>query len=159
MQAQSIFDGGFMTYPTIFKKSKLFFNEALITNKVFTLGPGRKMKGSVTNLKNNVGIKVGGVATFNTPFISGKDEVLYNGYLFSLVIKNNIVLIAIRDGKSLLQLESWDLNEIAKSFNCKNPKCDVIPSSYVADLITAGRLQVKFKVGTDKNHGTDWKLI
>ncbi len=159
MQAQSIFDGGFMTYPTIFKKSKPFFNESLITNKSFCLGPGRKMRGSVTNLKNNVGIKVGGVATFTTPFLSGKAEVLYNGYLFSLVVKNNIVLIDIQDGKSSLQLECWDLNEIAKSFNCKNPKCDVIPTSYVGDLITAGRLQVKFKVGADKNHGTDWKLI
>lgn len=159
MQTQSIFDGGFITYPTIFKKSKPVFNESLITKKEFTLGPGRKMKGSVTNLKNNLGIKVGGVATFKTPFISGKAEVLYNGYLFRLVIKKNIVLIEIRDGKSTLQLECWDLNEIAKSLNCKNPKCDVIPTSYIADLITAGRLQVKFKVGADKNHGTDWKLI
>jgi hypothetical protein len=117
------------------------------------------MRGSVTNLKNNVGIKVGGVATFTTPFLSGKDKALYNGYLFSLVIKNNIVLIDIQDGKSSLHLECWDLNEIAKSFNSKNPKCDVIPTSYVADLITAGRLQVKFKVDADKNHGTDWKLI
>ena len=152
MQTQSIFDGGFMTYPTIFKKSKPVFNESLITNKSFCLGPGRKMRGSVTILKNNVGIKVGGVATFTTPFLSGKDKALYKGYLFSLVIKNNIVLIEIQYGKSSLHLECWDLNEIAKSFNCKNPKCNVIPTSYVADLITTGRLQVKFKVGADKNH-------
>lgn len=159
MQRQSIFDGGFITYPTIFKKSKPVFDESLITNKKVCLGPGRKMKGSVTNLKNNVGIKVGGISTFTTPFISGKDKVLYNGYSFGLIIKNNIVLIEIKDGKSSLQLECWELNEIAKSFNCKNSKCDVIPSSYIADLIIKGRLQVMFKVGVDKNHGTNWKLI
>ena len=45
------------------------------------------MKGSVTNLKNNVGIKVGAVASCTTTFLSGKDKVLHDGYVLSLVIK------------------------------------------------------------------------
>jgi hypothetical protein len=160
MRTQSIFDGGFITYPTIFRKAKPVFAQTLLTTKSFRLGPDRKRIGSVTNLKNNLGIKVGGVPTFKTPFISGKNKVLYNGYNFVLSVNNDIVsLKVITDGKPPLPLECWDLNEIAKALNCKNPKCTVIPKSYIADVITKGKLQVRFNVGVDKNHGTDWKLV
>lgn len=159
MRTQSIFDGGFITYPTIFKKSKPVFVQTLLTTKFFCLGPDRKSKGSVTNLKNNLGIRVGGVPTFKTPFISGKDKVLYNGYNLVLKVNNDIVSLVINDGKSYLALECWDLNEITKALNCKNPKCTVIPKSYIANEICNGRLQVRFNVGVDKNHGTDWKLV
>ena len=159
MRTQSIFDGGFITYPTIFRKAKLVFAQTLLTTKSFRLGPDRKSKGSVTNLKNNLGIRVGGVPTFKTPFISGKDKVLYNGYNLILKANNDIVSLVINDGRSYLPLECWDLNEIAKALNCKNPKCTVIPKSYIADVISKGKLQVRFNVGVDKNHGTDWKLV
>lgn len=42
MRTASIFDGGFTTYPTIFKKSKPAFDETLIRNKKFCLSPERK---------------------------------------------------------------------------------------------------------------------
>jgi len=159
MRTQSIFDGGFITYPTIFRKAKPVFAQTLLTTKSFRLGPDRKRIGSVTNLKNNLGIRVGGVPTFKTPFISGKDKVLYNGYNLILKANNDIVSLVINDGRSYLPLECWDLNEIAKALNCKNPKCTVIPKSYIANEISNGRLQVRFNVGVDKNHGTDWKLV
>lgn len=159
MRTQSIFDGGFITYPTIFRKAKPVFAEVLLTTKSFRLGPDRKSKGSITNLKNNLGIRVGGVPTFKTPFISGKDKVLYNGYNLILKANNDIVSLVINDGRFYLPLECWDLNEIAKALNCKNPKCTVIPKSYIVDVITKGKLQVRFNVGVDKNHGTDWKLV
>ena len=159
MRTQSIFDGGFITYPTIFRKAKPVFAQTLLTTKSFRLGPDRKRIGSVTNLKNNLVIRVGGVPTFKTPFISGKDKVLYNGYNLILKANNDIVSLVINDGRSYLPLECWDLNEIAKALNCKNPKCTVIPKSYIANEISNGRLQVRFNVGVDKNHGTDWKLV
>ena len=159
MRTQSIFDGGFITYPTIFKKSKAVFNETSIVNKSFCLGPDRLKNGSVTNLKNNLGIVVGGIPTLKTSFFSGKNKYLYNGYLFVLVVKKDIVYIQIEEGSKTLLLESWDLNILTKTWNIKNDKCNFITNSYVADLIVTGRLQVKFNVGVDKNHGTDWKLV
>lgn len=159
MRTQSIFDGGFITYPTIFKKSKPVFNETLIVNKSFCLGPDRYKNGSVTNLKNNLGIKVNEVSTFKTSFFSGKYKYLYNGHSFVLVVKRDIVYIQIEEGGEVLLLECWDLNVLTKTWNIKNSKCNFITKSYVADLISKGRLQVKFNVGVDKNHGTDWKLV
>lgn len=77
MRTQSIFDGGFITYPTIFKKSKPVFNETSIVNKSFCLGPDRLKNGSVTNLKNNLGIVVGGIPTLKTSFFSGKNNLKF----------------------------------------------------------------------------------
>jgi hypothetical protein len=159
MRTQSIFDGGFITYPTIFKKSKPVFNETSIVNKSFCLGPNRLKNGSVTNLKNNLGIVVGGIPTFKTSFFSGKNKYLYNGHSFILVVKKDIVYIQIEEGGKTLLLDSWDLNLLTKTLNIKNDKCNFITKNYVADLILYGRLQVRFNVGVDKNHGTDWKLV
>ena len=159
MRTQSIFDGGFITYPTIFKKSKPVFNETSIVNKSFCLGPNRLKNGSVTNLKNNLGIVVGGIPTFKTSFFSGKNKYLYNGHSFILVVKKDIVYIQIEEGGKTLLLDSWDLNLLTKTLNIKNDKCNFITKNYVAELILYGRLQVRFNVGVDKNHGTDWKLV
>lgn len=158
MRTLSIFDGGFTTYPTIFKKSKPVLDETLIRNKTFCLSPDRKKVGSVTNLKNNLGIKVGGVFTFKTSFISGKEKYLYNGHNLKLKVVDKSVSIVVSEGVKSLKLDCWDLAEITKMFSIKNPKCNFITDTYIIDLIEKGRLKVKFKVGADKNHGTDWKL-
>ncbi len=92
-------------------------------------------------------------------FFSGKNKYLYNGHSFVLVVKRDIVYIQIEEGGEVLLLECWDLNVLTKTWNIKNSKCNFITKSYVADLISKGRLQVKFNVGVDKNHGTDWKLV
>ena len=64
----------------------------------------------------------------------------------------------VSEGIKSLKLDCWDLEEVTKMFSIKNPKCNFITDTYIVDLIDKGRLKVKFKVGADKNHGTDWKL-
>lgn len=154
----SIFNGGFVTYPTIFKKSKPAFDETLLTFKKFRLGPDRKKMGSINNLKMNIGIKVNEIPTFKTDFISGKEKFLYNGHYLILRVKNDDVYLEITEGKETLLLECWDLNELTKVWSIKNHNCGFITKDFVKGLIVSGRLQVKFNVWTDKNHGTDWRI-
>lgn len=162
MKTLSIFNGGYATYPAIFKttRSKECFDETLLTIKSFTLGTDRKFPAaSINSLKNNLGIIVEGVPTFKTPFIAGNTNVLYNGYNFVLNVSNDIVSLVVIDGKQSIKIDCWDLNLLTKTLDCKNLKCDFITKSYVSDLIVKGRLKVKFMVGVDKNHGTQWKLV
>lgn len=159
MRTLSIFDGGFTTYPKIFKKVKPVLNMALLTIKKFCLGTDKKFfNGSINSLKNNLGIKVDGIPTFKTPYISGNKGVIYNGYYLSLTVKKDVVSLVVVDGNNTLNIDCWELKSITKVLDIKNVKCDFITTQFVEDLIMTGKLSVQFRVGTDKNHGTYWKL-
>jgi hypothetical protein len=159
MRTLSIFDGGFTTYPKVLKKIKPVLNMSLLTIKKFCLGTDKKfINGSINSLKKNLGIKVNGVSTFKTPFISGNKSIIYNGYYLNLNVKNSVVSLVVVDGNNSLNIDCWELQSITKILNIKNAKCDFITNQFVENLIMTGKLTVQFKVGTDKNHGTHWKL-
>jgi hypothetical protein len=158
MQTLSIYNGGFKAYPIIIKKAQKQVNENLLTNKSFRLSPGRRKLGSTNNLKLNLGIRYGNAFSFNTPFISGADTVIYNNRSFRLSASNSSVSLIVSEKGKSLKLDCWDLSDVTKALSVKNHQCDFINDAYIKNAINQGKLSVKFKVVSNKNHGTDWKL-
>nr|WP_315240983.1 hypothetical protein [uncultured Flavobacterium sp.] len=160
MRTLSIFDGGYTTYPKIFKRTeKPSLNTSLLIIKNFCLGPDKKFsKGTINSLKYNLGIKISGISTFKTPYISTGGDSIYNGYNLNLKLKDSIVSLVVSKEDKSLNINCWELHSITKTLNIKNAKCDFITNQFVENLIQSGKLSVQFRVGIDKNHGTYWKL-
>jgi hypothetical protein len=159
MRTNSIYVSGWKTpnFKTVtFKK---VINENLITIRKFYFGPKINSKGSVNHLKYNLGIKVNEIFTFTTPFIDGAKATDYNGHNLSLVVKDDKVLLSMNQGDKSLLIDCWNLEELTDFFALKNLRCRNITKAYISNLISLGRLRVKFNVGIDKNHGTMWKLF
>lgn len=164
MRTNSIYVSGWKTpnfKTATFKKGtdKKVINEDLITIRKFYLGPKTNSKGLVNHLKYNLGIKVNEIYTFNTPFIDGATDTVFNGHNLSLVVKDDKVHLNMNQGSMSLLIDCWDLGELTDLFALKNSRCENITKAYISNLIALGRLRVKFNVGIDKNHGTMWKLF
>ncbi|WET00957.1 hypothetical protein [Flavobacterium sp. YJ01] len=160
MRTLSIFDGGYTTYPKIFKrKEKTSLNTSLLIIKIFCLGPDKKFnKGTINSLKHNLGIEISGIPTFKTPYISKGGNSFYNGYNLNLKLEDNIVSLRVSKEDKFLIINCWELHSITKALNIKNAKCDFITDQFVGNLIQSGKLSVQFRVSIHKNHGTYWKL-
>lgn len=159
MKNVSIFDGGFVTFPSVLKQQKSVVDVKGLLHKDFILSPARSRVGSVKNLTYNLGVGAGDVKVFKTPFISGSDITKYNGYNLSLVVKEDKIKLQVTERKKILLLDCWEISELTKTLAAKNQRCNFIDNEYVKSLITSGKLKVKFNVSKIKNHGTEWKVF
>ena len=161
MQTQTIFSTWTIT-PTFRRnvKNDISIDKSKIRIKSFYGGPNKMGKNSMINyLKDNIGIRVDGVATLKTDFISANKTTLYNRHQLSLRVNNDVVELFIIDGNRHGALEAWDIEKLVSLLDVKNPSCNFFNKENVAKLIADGGLVVKFNVSKLKDHGTMWKIV
>lgn len=147
------------TFRTKVKKA-ISFDRSKIKVKSFFCGPNKLGENSMINyLKSNLGIKVNGVTTLKTDFISASKTTLYNGHHLSLRVNNEIVELLIKDGSKQGVLKAWEISKLTGLLFAKNTSCDFINKENVVKLINDGDMVVKFNVSTSKDHGTIWKIV
>lgn len=161
MQTQTIFSTWTIT-PSFRRKVKnvISVDKSKIRVKSFYCGPNKILENSMINyLRSNLGLKVNGVATLKTGFISANKTTLYNGHQLSLRVNNEIVELLINDGREQGILKAWDIEKLTALLFDKNASCNFINKENVAKLINDGDMIVKFNVSTTKDHGTIWKIV
>ena len=148
MRTQTIF-ATWTTAPTFRTKVKsaISIDKTKIRVKSFFSGPNKIGQNSMINyLKNNLGIKVNGIATLKTDFISVNKTTLYNGHKLSLKVNNDVVELVINDGNNNGVLKAWEIEKLTTLLSIKNPSCNFFNKVNVAKLINDGYMVVKFNV-------------
>ncbi len=136
----------------ITRKSKSSLNPIFLT-------PRRPDGISVPNLlQNHFGDLDGGVKIFKPSIINAVKSTDYNGVKFQLEQGKEVVKLVGLTKSEKLVIGGWKIDDILSGLQSKN-RVSRLSKIRLKNMISTGKLGVKFNISKIKDHGTQWKIV